>query len=643
MCGLIGIVGAKGATVDAAVVRRMSAILRHRGPDDDGTYITDSVGFGFRRLSILDLSPSGHQPMLGPGGDTVIVFNGEIYNYIELRNELESLGHRFHSTGDTEVLLHAYLQWGAGCLEKLNGMWAFLIYDRRRRIVFGSRDRFGKKPLYRYRRGDYLLFGSEIKAILASGYYRGGVNWTVASRFFLEDSFFESQDTRGETFYADISQIPAGSAFEVDAKGTLKEWRYWSIGDIPQATESDPPESFYELFEDAVRLRLRSDVPVGIFLSGGLDSTAIACAVAKLRNDGFGRPLAPLLAFSYQAKEYDETRYIDDTVKQTGVELVTCRPEPRQLLDTLEQVLWYQDEPLHSLVALITYELSRLASARGVKVILNGGGPDEFLGYPSFSHHHWQHLLRTGHIPHVWGELRASHDGQTGPALSDLGKLVATQLKAVIRELPGGRNLARRKRDRRRRNHAWFTPELASRLVDDDTSAGESSLDAALKHAVEIAPLPYYLRLEDRNSMAHSIETRMPFLDYRLVSLAFRLPAEWKMRAPWNKYVLRAAMRDRIPESVRTRRDKMGFPVPAKTWFAAALFDPMQDLLSSQALRDRGIYRIDAIRRDLERHKNGAVDVSRRLFELFEFEVWSQLAEGRANTTASSDRLTMSV
>ena len=424
MCGLVGVVGLNGAAVDHQMVKRMSWILRHRGPDDEGIYIADSIGLGFRRLSILDLSPAGHQPMLGPGGDTVIVFNGEIYNYVELRAELESLGHRFRSSGDTEVLLHAYLQWGHDCLEKLNGMWAFLIYDRPRRILFGARDRFGKKPLYRYQSGDHVLLGSEIKAILASGRYRGGVNWRMASRFFLQDSFFESEDTSNETFYSDISQIPAGSAFEVDWRGTWKEWRYWSLSDIAAAPVGNPAEAFYELFEDAARLRLRSDVPVGIFLSGGLDSTAIACAVARLRNGSGGNPPAPLLAFSYQAKEYDESTYINDTVKQTGVELVQYRPEPRQLWDTLEQVLWYQDEPLHSLVAVITFELSRLASARGVKVILNGGGPDEFLGYPSFAQHHWQrdgadrpHRAAVARAAcHSRGPRRERHDRSCAPA-----------------------------------------------------------------------------------------------------------------------------------------------------------------------------------------------------------------------------------
>ena len=624
MCGLVSVVGVDGAAVDPLVVARMSRSLRHRGPDDEGSYVAGSVGLAFRRLSILDLSPAGHQPMFSPCGDLVIVFNGEIYNYLELRKELESLGHRFRSRGDTEVLLHSYAEWGHDCLKRLNGMWAFLIHDRRRNVLFGARDRFGKKPLYRYQTDSHELIGSEIKAILASGQYRGGVNWNTASRFYLQDNFFEYEDLRGETFYSDITQFPAGSAFELDSYGKWKEWRYWDISDVVHDSVSDPAESFYTLFEDAVRLRLRSDVPVGIFLSGGLDSTSIACAVARLRNGSAGQATAPLLAFSYQAKEFDESTYINDTVRQTGVELITCRPDPRQLWESLERVLWFQDEPVHSMVAVITFELSRLAAARGVKVILNGGGPDEFLGYPDFAHHHWRRLVQAGRLARAWREVAAYHAAHGGSAGRDFSKILAAQMRAAIRRVPGGRQLAGWKRSRQRRNSSWFTPDLISHLQSHVRRSSEMAADSVLHHAVQAAPLPYYLRLEDRNSMAHSIEARMPFLDCRLVSLAFSLPEEWKVRGPWNKYVLRAAMRNRIPEPVRSRLDKMGFPAPAKAWFGDAFYGPMHDLLSTRELRERGIYQPDVIRRDLERHRDGAIDVSRQLFNLFEFEVWAR-------------------
>jgi len=631
MCGFVGVAALNGAQVDSPLIRQMSVTLRHRGPDDEGIYLSGSVGFGFRRLSILDLSPAGHQPMPSRDGQTVLVFNGEIYNYIELRQELQSLGHEFSSTGDTEVLLHAYLEWGRDCLNKLNGMWAFLIHDMRRGTIFGARDRFGKKPLYRYHRGDYTFFGSEIKAILASGHYCGGPNWETVSEFLLHGNL-ESLDEGRQTFYSGIEQVPAGSAFELDLQGGRNEWRFWSLADLPHAEVKNPAESFYEIFEDALRLRLRSDVPVGIFLSGGLDSTSIACTVAKIRGSGLGSSRAPLLAFAYQAKEYDESVYINDTVRQTGVQLIEFRPDPRQLWDNLEQMLRYQDEPVHSIVAMITFELSRLASASGVKVILNGGGPDEFLaGYHNLFGNYWYTLLRAGHGREAWHEICAYCGAHGGDARAFFRKSLYTQVKSVMGRVSAYRHLARWKRSREVQKGSWFTPELSDRLPVDNHQYSEPTLDAALRRYVECAPLPFYLRLEDRNSMAHSIEARMPFLDYRLVSLAFQLPPNWKMRGPWNKYALREAMRRRIPESVQNRLDKMGFPVPTKNWFSDALYEPMQDLLSSQEVRERSIYNVDKIRRDLERHRRGEADVSGKLFNLAQFELWSKL--GKIHTT----------
>jgi len=622
MCGFVGIVALSGAHTDPSVIQQMSAVLRHRGPDDEGSYISGSVGFGFRRLSILDLSPAGHQPMFSPDRQTVLVFNGEIYNYLELRQELENLGHTFDSSGDTEVLLHAYLQWGRDCVNKLNGMWAFLIYDMQQSKIFGSRDRFGKKPLYRYRWGDFIFFASEIKAILASGYYHGGTNWNMASKFLLYGDLTRLEHNQ-QTFYTAIEQVAAGSAFEVDLQGQYHEWRYWSLADLSASNVMNPAQSFCEIFEDAVRLRLRSDVPVGIFLSGGLDSTSILCTWTKISDDIIGKPRNSLLAFSYQPKEYDESTYIMDTIAQTGAQLIPFNPDLCQIWNTLEQFIWYQDEPVHSLVAVITFELSRMAASSGVKVILNGGGPDEFLaGYHHYFTNYWCSLLREGRTREVWQEICAYCSAHDGNPWTSLLKSLYQQWRAKIDRASACRKLMRWRHWRRLRKHPWFTPALSEHLQIDDDGCIELDLNSVLKRAVERTPLPLYLRIEDRNSMAHSIEARMPFLDYRLVSLAFQLPVNWKMRGPWSKYVLRQAMYQRIPESVRNRLDKMGFPMPTRDWFANALYEPMQDLLGSQAVRERGIYNVPKIQNDLEQHKKGKINVAQQLFSLAQFEIW---------------------
>src|SRR2546426_59601 len=280
MCGLVVVLGLAGRQADAAILTRMAQSIAHRGPDDSGLYLDHEGGFGFRRLSILDLSPAGHQPMCSEDGQLVVVFNGEIYNYIELRDELRAAGFCFRSTSDTEVLLAAYRHWGAECLAKLNGMWAFVIHDRRHGVLFGARDRFGVKPLFVHRGKDCWLLASEIKAILASGLYARDTNWQVAADFLIDGKL----DETAATFYAGIEQLPPGSAFELRLDGSWRQWTYWSLPGLEPEPITDVEETFAELLEDAVRIRLRSDVPVGACLSGGLDSTAGIWARGPMRH-----------------------------------------------------------------------------------------------------------------------------------------------------------------------------------------------------------------------------------------------------------------------------------------------------------------------------------------------------------------------
>src|SRR5947199_1141943 len=255
MCGFAVILMRNGAKADPDVITRMSDAVVHRGPDDSGVYFSGPIGMGFRRLSILDLSPSGHQPMRTEDGTAVVVFNGEIYNYVELRQMLEARGHCFTSTGDTEVLLRAYLEWGTDCVRRFNGMWAFVIHDVRRRVLFGSRDRFGIKPLYYHVGRDFVLLASEIKSIGSSGLYRRTTNWRRASRFLVEGQI----DETNETFYAGIEQVLPGTAFEVGLDGEFKRWQFWRIDETCSEfdRERNPAETFADLFKDAVRLHTR--------------------------------------------------------------------------------------------------------------------------------------------------------------------------------------------------------------------------------------------------------------------------------------------------------------------------------------------------------------------------------------------------
>jgi asparagine synthase (glutamine-hydrolysing) len=615
--------GVGGRQADATVLHRMARSIAHRGPDDSGTYLDHQVGLGFRRLSILDLSPSGHQPMCSDDGQLVIVFNGEIYNYLELRDELRAVGYCFRSTSDTEVLLAAYQRWGAGCLAKLNGMWAFVIHDRRRGLLFGARDRFGVKPLIVHRGKDCWLLASEVKAILASGLYVRETNWQVAADFLIHGKLDETP----ATFYAGIEQVPPGCAFELRLDGSWRQWTYWALSVI----EREEPithfeETLAEVFEDAVRIRLRSDVPVGVCLSGGLDSTAIICAMARNRNGTAAREAPPLLAFCYHNSAFDERAFIADTLSQTGAVLHRISLTPEQMWESLVEVLRFQDEPMAWGAPIAGFHLMKLAASNGVKVVLNGQGADEvWAGYPSYFHAYWYTLLRAGQGARAWHEIQeyAAWHGTSARQLflASLGRVFHHQL----RRFRPYRSLARGRVGRRLKLKNWFTPALAERLAPRDAGYEDPDLNAVLRGSVERTPLPHYLRLEDRNSMAHGVEARLPFMDYRLVSLAFRLPADRKMQGVWNKALLRRSLSGRIPDSVRTRVEKMGFPTSLHTRFTSVMGGPLHDILATQAARERGIYNVDEIKRFLQpNHDHHRLDLQnqQRLFNVAQFELW---------------------
>lgn len=631
MCGFAGIVGPATAPVDRAALDRMGAVLTHRGPDDVGIYEAPGVGLVFRRLSILDVSGAGHQPMISDDGRYVVVFNGEIYNFLELRRELESLGWRFSSTGDTEVLLTAYRQWGTECVSRFNGMWAFLIHDRRRNEVVGSRDRLGVKPLYRYRTGSHIYFGSEIKAIRASGAYEGSLRWDRAALLLLAGRADELPDD-GASFYEGIEQIPPGTVFEVSPGGGHgREWRFWSVPSGPtQEPTTPPPDRFAALFKDSVDLRLRSDVPVGVAMSGGLDSTSVMCVMAAaLANAGGSVRPQPVRAFCYHSPDFDESKYIAATLQQTGAELHPVEVDAVRMWDGLGSFLWHHDEPVHSMTALVGYEVYRTAAAAGVKVVLGGQGADETAaGYPTYFRHYWRELASTGAWGQLRRELRAYSRAHGEPVAALLRQTATWTIGGALRHLSMYRRRVRAQYARRLRANSWFTADVtAQEAASLEPPAGR--LQAALQWSVERAPLPLYLRVEDRNSMAHSVEARLPFMDYRLVEYLFSLPSYWKLRGALNKYVLREAMRDRIPPLVRERVDKFGFPASARRWFAGPLYEPMRDLLASQSTRERGFYNLPRIQRDLDRHAAGEIDVASGLFNVAQIEMIAGLDAAR--------------
>lgn len=622
MCGLAGIVGRPGEEAPVALVERMAGTLLHRGPDDHGVHAAGSVALGFRRLSILDLTPAGHQPFLSPDGRVAMVYNGEIYNYAELREELRALGHDFRSTGDSEVLLAAYLQWGVECLPRLNGMWAFLIHDGRTGVVFGARDRFGVKPLFHTEEGGRHYFASEIKAFHAVAPASRDVD-PVRVATFLAAGRLEWLEADGRTFFRAVREVPPGSWFQLEPGGALRTGTFWTLPEeeVAESDEGDLARAFREVFLDAVALRLRSDVPVGVSLSGGLDSTAIISAMARMR-DAAGAT-TPLHAFSYLSPGHDETRYVTSTLEQTRATAHAVEFGPDRWWRQMPAILAAHDEPVHSATASVGYEIYRAAAAQGVKVMLVGQGADEtWGGYPSYFDDHWYSLLRGGRLAEAVreiGDFSAGHGGSRGRRLAaSLLRFVLTTAGrlAAYRALMAPRQHARA--------YPWaslLSPELR-RLLPERVPAPPRGLRAALVHGTTRTPLPLYLRIEDRNSMAHSVEARLPFMDYRLVSLAFRLSGRWKVRGRWNKYLLRQGARGVMPEVVRTRVDKMGFPTQMNGWIRRELAPELDALLAGPSFAQRGWFAPSAARAALERHRAGQVEAGSALFNLAQTELW---------------------
>jgi asparagine synthase (glutamine-hydrolysing) len=625
MCGFVLVFGRNGRVPRPFMIERMTASLAHRGPDDSGFWYSGAVAMGFRRLAIIDTTTAGHQPMVSPDGETVLVFNGEIYNYVELRAELRSLGHHFRSSCDSEVLLAAYRQWGDRVVDRLVGMFAFAIWDRKRGEVFGARDRFGIKPLFVYHGVDIVILASEIKAIHASGESAHAENWHSIARYLVDGKL----DDSSATCFAGIEQVAAANTFRLGAAGPLRQQRYfdWPTSILERADEA--PRVVGEMFEESIRLQTRSDVPVGVCLSGGVDSTSILCGIARLRRS-IG-DTSPILAFSYNAPEFDESRYVAETIRETGATLVSLDTDVRATWANLPRVLHFHDEPLHSMTALVGFQLMGLARRHGALVILNGQGADETLaGYNNYHLAHWVTLVLQGRVRQAMLEI----DGYAR-AFGANSRGLATQVLRIVmframRLLPGYAPAARMRREAASRDNQWVTPEVA-RKIPDRGLVPSARLDDIQRDAVTSSPLPLYLRIEDRNSMSHGVEMRVPFLDHRLAEYALSLPLEWRMRGPWNKYALREAMRGKMPEVVRTRQDKMGFPTPVAKWFGAELHEPLRALLDTRASRTRGLFQTDNLLRELDAGRGTDVANSSILFRAANVEAWlSMLADRRA-------------
>jgi asparagine synthase (glutamine-hydrolysing) len=600
VCGLCGVV-APGRPPETDAVERMLDGLGHRGPDGRGVFAEDGVALGHLRLAIIDLSDAGLQPF--ELGGLRLLHNGEIYNYVELREELRTRGHAFRSQTDTEVLLAAYREWGEACVERFNGIWAFAIWDPERRTLFASRDRFGVKPLYYRLDGDRLAFASEPWAL------RGDTPRPnlEAVRDYLEQGWLDHGE---ETFFAGVRRLPPAHNLSFGPDG-LRLRRYWSLE--PRDAPADPVAAVRETFLDAVRLQLRSDVPVGTALSGGIDSSAIAVAVAEL-----GHAHQKTISAYFDDVGYDERPYARAVVDATGAEPHWVSFTARELVENLPAIVRAQGEPFGSTSIAAGWHVMRAARSAGLTVMLDGQGGDElFAGYRAAYGYRVADLVAQGRVVEAGRELSAFWSRHGSSPVAAVGVLARPFLPHAV----GAAGRARLKG-----SATLAHPSLRGlpRAVDANGHPFPDRLRRHLAQTLTRRGLPELLRYEDRNSMAHSIEARVPFLDHRLVELAYSLDGAELLARGETKAVLRRALRDLLPAQVRDRKDKLGFVTPEGRFMREALGELAAETFASTEFRGRGLVDPAAAQERLRRHRAGDVTAGMELWRALNVELWAQ-------------------
>jgi asparagine synthase (glutamine-hydrolysing) len=609
MCGICGIVDLAGG-VPVAQVEAMCRAIAHRGPDGQDVYSEDVVALGHRRLAIIDLSDGGIQPFARADGALQLVHNGEIYNSVELRAELEQKGHRFRTATDTEVLLAAYEEWGTRCVERFNGMWAFAIWDARQRKLFCSRDRFGVKPLYYTWSNGRFAFASELKAFHA-------VQPLEPNRHLVFDYLTQGYiDHTNETLFEGIVTLPPAHSLVIDERGLRLE-RYWQLE--PESAAPDPSRAFRELFLDSVRLRLRSDVAIGTALSGGLDSSAVACTTSLLlrthrdETAAVGTRQRTFTAY-FEDSGFDERPYAKQVVDEVDADAHWISFTDRDLVDALPSIVYSQDEPFGSTSIVAQWFVMREAARAGIRVMLDGQGGDEVLaGYPAYRGARLADLLATAQFARLSRELSAGNGSLAGELVAIGRPFLPERLKWKLRaRATGGSELvgsALRGFDR--------PPHLSN-------GPFRSRLRKTMYRILTQQGLPELLHYEDRNSMAHSIEARVPFLDYRLVELLFSLPPETLFDEGVTKVVMRNALSDVLPSEIRDRRDKLGFVTPGGRFFRGALGALAEDAFASRSFQERGFVDGSAARRVLARHRAGEQEAGQELWRALNLELWAR-------------------
>lgn len=610
MCGICGIINFKNETVQEAPVRKMMQIMKHRGPDDEGIFLEENVGLGFVRLSIIDLSPAGHQPMSSHDERYVIVYNGEIYNYIELRNDLKSLGYSFKTNSDTEVLLASYIEWGEECLHRFNGMWAFVIYDRIQKRIFAARDRYGIKPFYYCMTNDFLAFASEIPPLLSLLKTKPKPDYQSIFDYLV----FNRTDQTERTFFEEIKKLQHGHSIEFKVQGSrfkvqssIKRW-YNLKERVSQSVGFKDPEEYRQLLSSSIGLRLRSDVPVGVCLSGGLDSSSIVSILLKDYNKS---DLNTFSAVYETGQAGDETEFIKE-FSPFLKNMFYITPSAETLDVDLQNFVRAQAEPIPETGVYAQFRIMKLASEQ-VTVTLDGQGADEELaGYHYFFGFFFKDLLKQLRLRKLSSEMMyylVRHKSIYG-------------LKTFIYFLLSERSKTRLRVDEK----GYLDPDFVRRFSGTNSIAGDlynsGSLNDALINHFEYK-LEHLLKWEDRNSMWFSLEARVPFLDYRLVEKSLATSGEMIIRKGWTKHILRESMRWTLPEKIRARKDKIGFGTPQADWFRTKGWDrKIVDIVLSNSFRERRLIDPDKALKIYKEHLFHKRDASKEIWKWVNLELW---------------------
>jgi len=616
MCGIAGIVDVTGRPVDGALLRSMTAVIGHRGPDGDGIVCRGSAGLGHRRLAIIDLV-TGDQPMVSDDGLIRITFNGEIYNFRELRRDLEARGAKFRTESDTEVILRAYEAHGPECVQRLRGMFAFAILDERARRLVLARDRAGIKPLVYAWDGRRLLFASEIKAILEDPSVRRDLDLDALGEYL---TFHYVPAPR--TIFTAVRKLPPASTLVLSLDGGEPVVsRYWSLRFVPdvRVTEREWVERLRAELTDAVRCHMISDVPIGAFLSGGMDSSTVVALMAQASG-------APIRTFSigFDEADFDELRFARQVATRYGTDHYELVVKPNAL-EVLPKLAWHFDEPFADSSAIPTYYVSKITREH-VTVALSGDGGDEnFAGYRRYARAlalHERFDRGAGRLTRPLLKLASELLPVGAPGQALAGMLGAGPLERYFRLVTYQRRETLRRLlsdDVAARVGSASSPALFARLASEGDTADYVS---TLQHIDLATYLPGdILAKVDAMSMAVSLESRVPLLDHRLMEFLATVPSTFKLRNGSGKYLLQRAMAQDLPGEILTRR-KMGFGVPLGAWFRRELRDMARDVLLGSQARERGLFRPSEVESLLAIHDSGRRDCSARLWSLICFELW---------------------